>query len=60
MPESARGSGDPSAAPLAVVAGATGDLGRHVVAALRRDGWRVRALVRDATRGRKVAAILNA
>ena len=33
-----------------VVAGATGYLGRHVVRALHRDGWRVRALVRDPAR----------
>jgi len=35
---------------LAVVAGATGYLGRHVVRALAGDGWRVRALVRDPER----------
>lgn len=34
------------AAPLAAVTGATGFLGRHVVAALARDGWRLRLLVR--------------
>ncbi|MEZ5217754.1 MAG: SDR family oxidoreductase [Ilumatobacteraceae bacterium] len=33
-----------------VVCGATGYLGRHVVHALHADGWRVRALVRDASR----------
>lgn len=32
----------------AVVAGATGYLGQHVVRALHRDGWAVRALARDA------------
>ncbi|MGE5547950.1 MAG: NAD-dependent epimerase/dehydratase family protein [Solirubrobacterales bacterium] len=35
-----------TAAPLAAVTGGTGFLGRRVVAALRRDGWRVRQLVR--------------
>lgn len=35
---------------LAVVAGATGYLGGHVARALHRDGWRVRALVRDPKR----------
>lgn len=34
----------------AVVAGATGYLGGYVVRALHRDGWRVRALARDAAR----------
>ncbi len=34
----------------AVVAGATGYLGGHVVRALRRDGWAVRALARDRQR----------
>ena len=33
-----------------VVCGATGYLGRHVVSALHANGWRVRALVRDASR----------
>lgn len=33
-----------------VVCGATGYLGGHVVRALHADGWRVRALVRDASR----------
>lgn len=32
--------------PLAAVTGGTGFLGRHVVSALARDGWRVRLLVR--------------
>lgn len=36
--------------PLALVTGATGLLGSHVVERLRRDGWSVRALVRDARR----------
>ena len=35
-------------APLAAVTGGTGFLGRHVVAALARDGWRLRLLVRRA------------
>jgi uncharacterized protein YbjT (DUF2867 family) len=34
----------------AVVAGATGYLGKHVVRALERDGWAVRALARDPKR----------
>lgn len=38
-----------------VVCGATGYLGRHVVRALHADGWRVRALVRDAGRLRDAA-----
>lgn len=33
--------------PSALVTGATGQVGRHVVERLRRDGWSVRALVRD-------------
>ena len=36
--------------PVVVVCGATGYLGRHVVKALHRDGWHVRALARDASR----------
>ena len=36
-------------APLAAVTGGTGFLGRHVVAALAREGWRVRMLVRGET-----------
>jgi len=39
----------------AVVAGATGYLGRHVVTALHADGWRVRALARDPARLREAA-----
>jgi len=38
----------------AVVAGATGYLGQHLVRALHRDGWAVRALARDAQRLREV------
>jgi uncharacterized protein YbjT (DUF2867 family) len=33
-------------APLAAVTGGGGFLGRHVAAALARDGWRLRLLVR--------------
>ena len=36
--------------PVVVVCGATGYLGRHVVKALHRDGWHVRALARDTSR----------
>lgn len=34
----------------ALVTGATGQVGHHVIDRLRRDGWTVRALVRDAAR----------
>ena len=34
----------------ALVTGATGQVGHHVIQRLRRDGWDVRALVRDAAR----------
>ena len=36
--------------PVALVTGATGLLGHHLVERLRRDGWHVRAFVRDAAR----------
>jgi uncharacterized protein YbjT (DUF2867 family) len=44
------------AAPLVVVAGATGRLGRHVVGALVRRGWRVRALTRAPARAAHLGA----
>ncbi len=46
----------PPAAPLVVVAGATGRLGRHVVGALVRRGWRVRALTRAPARAAHLGA----
>lgn len=52
-PADASDPSGPSGSPdrrTVVVCGATGYLGRHVVRALHDDGWRVRALVRDATR----------
>ncbi|WP_149537898.1 NAD-dependent epimerase/dehydratase family protein [Siccirubricoccus phaeus] len=43
--------------PLAAVTGGTGFLGRHVLAALAREGWRLRVLVRrDAQRPDGIAA----
>ncbi|HWO49552.1 MAG TPA: NmrA family NAD(P)-binding protein, partial [Solirubrobacterales bacterium] len=49
---STAGVGD--AAPTYLIDGATGVIGRRLVAALRRDGVAVRALVRDAGRGRAI------
>ena len=42
---------------LVVVAGATGYLGKHVVRALHRDGWKVRAVVRNRSRLGEVEAL---
>lgn len=41
----------------ALVTGATGLVGSHVVERLHRDGWRVRALVRDSPRARWLEAL---
>jgi len=41
---------------VALVTGATGLVGSHIVERLRRDGWTVRALVRDRTRARWLIA----
>lgn len=49
---SAAGAG--GEAPTYLIAGATGVIGRRLAAALRRDGVAVRALVRDAGRGRAI------
>lgn len=49
---SAAGTG--GEAPTYLIAGATGVIGRRLVAALRRDGVAVRALARDAERGRAI------
>jgi nucleoside-diphosphate-sugar epimerase len=38
--------------PLALVTGATGQVGSHIVERLAADGWRVRALVRDVSSAR--------
>ena len=42
------------AGPTYLIAGATGVIGRRLVAALRRDGVAVRALARDLDRGRRI------
>src|SRR5688500_12349289 len=43
----------------ALVTGATGLLGSHIAERLRRDGWTVRALVRDPARARALAEELS-
>lgn len=45
--------------PLALVTGATGFVGRHLVKGLRDDGWRVRALVRDPARLGEIANLVE-
>ena len=48
------GSNGAGRRPLYLIAGATGVIGRRLTAALLADGARVRAIVRDAERGRRI------
>ena len=52
--DEATGPSAAAAPPTYLIAGATGVIGRRLAAALRNDGVRVRALVRDPERGRSI------